>query len=216
MSGAATSSMISVQLQQILKKINDRLLSSLAAPQSVAQHEMAGNPLVRELSSWQKQIELFQKRLGQIDSGLHGRAQAVHSLPRDQRFRERQSIGSGRDSLAEAQALAATTRERLMQLIRRTLVPGGVEAVNKGTGLVDDALKEFAELEKLVEQSARSGGLSQQELQTIQTVLRESGPQIQSHKVQPGGADWLLLVTVMLRVTQIVLLKVVSKCNDQA
>lgn len=211
MAGGATSSTIYIQLEQLLGKINNRLTTSFAAPQSIAQHEMANNPLIQELSNWQTQIQLFLKRLQQIEGSLHGREQAIRGVPREQRFRERQSIGSGRDSLARTQALAAKTRARLMQLIKRTLVPGGAEAINKGADLIDDALKEFAELEKLVEQSSRTGNLSQQELVTIQSVMRDSGPQIQAHKVQPGGADWLLILSVMLRVAQIVALKMTGK-----
>ena len=205
-SGSATNT-IAIQLQQLLRKINNQLLASFASPQSVAQHEMAGNTLINDLQNWQHQLEMFQRRLRQIDHQLASREQRVHGLQRTQRYRERQSIGSGRDSLDQAEDLAAEVRRRLKQLVHRTLIPGDVEAINKGFDLLDDAAKEMIEFQQLIEKASRAGNISHHDATQLRTIVSEGGAVYQNMpKSQAAGPDWLVMLTLIVRLAHMAVL----------
>ena len=64
------------------------------------------NQKIRELENWGRQIDLYVKRLRQVESHLDLRASQTRAVPRHLRFRERQSIGDRRDALHQALSLA--------------------------------------------------------------------------------------------------------------
>jgi len=212
MSAGKTINTISIQLQLLLRKINTRLLASLASPGSIAPHKASGNPLIAELNSWQRQLEQFQRQLSRIGDNLDYRERYVQKVPRAQRYRERQSIGSTRDNLEQTEKLAAVVHGRLKQLVHRMLIPGDVEAVNKSFDLLADTLKETRELDEWLEKAARVGTLSRHDVSELRTVISESKASYQNMPLpQAAGVDWLLMLTLFVRVAHIVALKTLAK-----
>lgn len=208
MAGGTTVSSIAIQLSRLLARIDNRLLAAIASPQTVAPHQMNNNPLLGELQGWQHQLDLYQRRLKQVDSQLDFRESRVRSVPRHLQFRERQSIGSHRDSLAAAERLAREVRSRLRQLIHRSLVPGDVEATNMAFDLIDDMLKETREVRDWVDKAQREGILTRDDAVQIKSVVSDTGAQYQNLvKTQPVGTDWLLLLTLTMRIAHMIVLR---------
>ena len=212
MSTGRTINTISIQLRLLLRKINNRLLATLMSHESIAPHKTAGNPLVAELNSWQRQLELFQRQLDRIGDNLDYRQTYVQKVPRAHRYREQQSINSGRDNLDQVQSLANEVQGRLKQLVHRMLVPGDVEAINKSFDLLSDAIKETRELEEWIEKAARAGTLTRHDASELRTEIAEAKAYYTNQtQPAPAGVDWLLMLTVLVRVAHMIALKTMTK-----
>lgn len=199
MAKSASLTSISIQLQQLLHAINTRLLAAAAAPDAVEPHEIATSRLVLELENWGRQIDLYLKRLRQIQGNLDVRASQIRSVPRDQRFRERQSIGGRQDAHDRTLAIALEAKARLKDLFMKTILPGDVELTNKAFDQIDDTIKEFKELSEAIDKAQLAKKLSQSEAVTMKSVISKDMAVVQNPATQMPIADPLLTLSLVAR-----------------
>ena len=199
MANAASINSIAIQLQQLLRTINTRLLSAIASPGAVKPHEIATSPKVQELENWGRQIDLYLKRLQQIEGHLDLRASRIRGVPRTDRFRENQSIGDKRDALNQALSLALEAKSRLKDLFMRTILPGDIQATNMIFDQVDDAIKEFKELSEAIDKAKLAKKLSQSEAVTMKSVMSKDFAVVQNPATQMPIADPLLTLSLVAR-----------------
>lgn len=207
---------ISIQLGQLLGQINNKLNAALfKAKKTIDPHEMATSQLAADLNNWQRQLALFGRELARIDNSLDVRERNVRSVPRSQRFRERQSIDSTRNLLDSVEKQAAVVQARLEELTRMVLIPDGVEAINKSFGLINDALKEADELSEMLEKAQQAGTLSGREALQMKTVVSEGRHYLQSApQVQNAGPDWLLILTLTARIAHMAVLALYNRTKS--
>lgn len=207
---------ISIQLGQLLDKINHKLNAILfKAKKTIDPHRFATSELAADLGSWQRQLEMFGREFARIENTLDVRDRNVRGVPRSQRFRERQSIDSTRSQLASVEKQAAVVQARLEELTRRVLIPDGVEAINKSFKLVNDALKEADELSDMLAKAQRTGSLSGPEALQMKTVVSESRHVLQSMpQAQSAGPDWLLILTLTARIAHLAVLAMYRKAKS--
>lgn len=200
MAQSASVNSIAIQLQQLLHSINTRLIVAAASPGTVKPHEIATSPKIRELENWGRQIDLYIKRLWQVENRLDMRASQTHSVPRHLRFRERQSIADKRDALHQALSLADETKDRLKELLHRMLIPDRVQSINRAGMEFDKALEETADLLRDIESAQHRGTLDQQLGMQLRSEIKKDLPVIQNlPAAQVPMVDVLLTLSLLIR-----------------
>ena len=212
MAKSASLTSISIQLQQLLRTINTRLIAAIASPQVVKPHEVATSPRVQELENWGRQIDLYLKRFRQIQGNLDRRASQIRSVPRDQRFRERQSINGRQDALDQALAIALEAKARLKDLLMRTLLPDGVQGTNMFFDQVDDAIKEYKEISEAIEKAKLANKLSQTEAVAMQSVISKDTAIVQNPAAPQGSLEGTMLTLSML--LRLLIMSIKSRDKD--
>ena len=212
MANSASINSIAIQLQQLLRAINTRLIAAAASPGTVKPHEIGTSPKVRELEDWRRQIDLYIKRLRQVESHLDMRASQTRSVPRHMRFRERQSISDKRDALNQALSLALEAKDRLKELFRRMLIPDLVQAINAAGKEFDKALEESYELLEDIDAAMSRGTLDRQLGTQLRTEIKKDLPVIQNQPAaQVPMVDVLLTLSLM---TRLVAMWIASRHQD--
>ena len=208
MSTGRRLNVISIQLGQLLNRINHRLNAVMVSDsRSIEPHKIASSQLVSDLDAWQRQLDLTRRELDRIGSTLDVRERSVRSVERSQRFREQQSIDTLSGQLVKVGKQAATVRARLEALIAMVLIPDSVDTINRSFELVYSASEEFREISEMLTKAERAGSIASREAAEVRMVISEARHVVRPANQQQNGApDWLLLLTLTARIAQMLLL----------
>ena len=126
MARSPSTDSIAISIGQFMGKIKERVSNSI----------LHGPPTDDDFLHWQQQVDLYIRHLRQVEGRLDARESRIHSVPRDQRFREQQSIDDSRNSMARAGRRAFEARLYLWQLTKGIPIPPDVNLINESLSLI--------------------------------------------------------------------------------
>ena len=191
MARSPSTDSIAISIGHFMDKIKDRVKNSL----------VYGKPTNDDFLHWQRQVDLYVRHLRRVDNMLDARQSRIRSVPRDQRFREQQSIDDSRDSMIRAGRRAFEARLCLWQLAKGLPIPPDVKLINESFDHIDDILKEYAELEKLFEQMKADGVGDAAETQQLMMSIKQDVAKYEKIDVpEVPLTDSLLVISMLLRI----------------
>ncbi len=191
MARSPSTDSIAISIGQFMGKIKERVSNSI----------LHGPPTDDDFLRWQQQVDLYIRHLRQVEGRLNARESRIRSVPRDQRFREQQSIDDSRDSVARAGRRAFEARLYLWQLTKGIPVPPDVKLINESFDHIDDMLKEYAELEKLFEQMKTEGIADAAQTQQLMQSIKQDVAKYEKLNVPEASlTDSLLVISMLLRI----------------
>jgi hypothetical protein len=189
-------------LRLMLNGIDQELTTLLPATSLGHSYESAYRKLEQRLNIWQRNIALIQRDLSSAKHRTQHELSNVHELPRNERYRARQSAESRLADIVLAQQAAGAVLQRLFFLLGRLGSPTWPEIINSVSEVIDNA-----------QTSIEEASAAKKQLQSMIAVAKTPGPQVLTASPASSQVDILLSLAVLGRILHMTALKIATKAR---
>lgn len=128
-------------LERLLAEVRQMQLGKLGAGRAFAPDSHELKRLVERLAEMEQRLRIAQLQARSMESSAAMRARAIHDLPRDRRYGERQSIRSQSDDAEDLRQTAMRLATAIRDVYADLVTPTGADVIEK----LPEALKQLGE-----------------------------------------------------------------------